>query len=73
MYAIKTVGLCKRYKELTAVESLSLEIKKALRPHIVTSGTKILRGTTLIILRCRITYRLPTEPLPITGHTVFDY
>lgn len=28
MEAIKTVGLCKRYKKLTAVESLSLEIKK---------------------------------------------
>ena len=39
----------------------------------MTSGTKKLRGTTLIILPSRITHRLPTEPLPITGHTVFDY
>ncbi len=63
MYAIKTVGLCKRYKELTAVESLSLEIKKGeLFSLLGVNGAG--KTTTIKMLTC---LTRPTEGESFVG------
>ena len=55
MEAIKTVGLCKRYKKLTAVESLSLEIKKGeLFSLLGVNGAG--KTTTIKMLTCLIPF-----------------
>ena len=63
MYAIKTVGLYKRYKDLTAVDNLNLEIKSGeLFSLLGVNGAG--KTTTLRMLTC---LTRPTEGEAFVG------